>query len=127
MFDLFRCVGSVVDVLSLVFGILLYFLGGIYVSCVIYLFLDLSGFVGLGHRGVIISLTDWDYLGATLAINQNRWNPLLWDYWGYLGATFANEQVIGYHWSGATGATLALPLPTSKSLDAIALVLLVPP
>ena len=61
----------------------------------------------------------------------------LWSYWGYLGATFANEQILGTqapgllvllwgyicqranHWntgSGATWATLGLPLPTSKSL-----------
>ena len=62
----------------------------------------------------------------------------LWGYRGYLKATFANGQIVGMqalgllglpwgylcqranHWntgSAATGATLALPLPTSKSLE----------
>ena len=44
--------------------------------------------------------------------------------WGYLGPTFANEQIIGFHCSEPTGSTLGVPLPASKSLDFIALGLL---
>ena len=50
----------------------------------------------------------------------NHWISLLWGNGGYLRATFANEELIGLHCYGATGATLGLPLPTSKSLDCIA-------
>ena len=49
---------------------------------------------------------------------------LLWGYWGYLGAAFANEQRIGFHCSGATGAALGLPFTTSKSLDFVAYIAL---
>ena len=48
------------------------------------------------------------------AIHQNT---SLWDDWGYLGATFANQQTIGIHCSGATGTTSELPSQTSKSLE----------
>ena len=59
-----------------------------------------------------------------LCQRANHWVSLLWGYWGYLGATFANEQIIGFHCYGATGATLGMPLPTSKSLDFFAMGLL---
>ena len=39
-------------------------------------------------------------------------------------ATFASQQIVGWHCSGATEATLRLPLRTCKSLDGIALRLL---
>ena len=38
----------------------------------------------------------------------NHWNTVLWGYCGYLGATFATQQIIG-------GATMGLPLPIGKS------------
>ena len=47
-----------------------------------------------------------------LCQRANDWISLLWGYWGYLRATFANEQIIRFHCFGATGATLGLPLPT---------------
>ena len=47
---------------------------------------------------------------------------LLWGYQGYLEATFADEQMIGFHCYGATlGLPLGLPVPTSTSLDFIAM------
>ena len=55
----------------------------------------------------------WGYLCQ----QANHWISLLRGYWGYLGATFANKHIIGFHCYGETGATLELPLPTSKSLD----------
>ena len=49
----------------------------------------------------------WDYLCQ----RANHWISLLQGYWGYLGATFANEKIIGFHCSGYWGY-LGLPLPT---------------
>ena len=40
------------------------------------------------------------------------------------GATLANQQMLRFHCFGPTGATSALPLPTSRSLNLIALGLL---
>ena len=86
-----------------------------------------------GYLGVPFAnqqIFDFIALGATgptssyLCRPANPWISLLWGYWGYLGAPFANQQILELHCFGATGATSGPPLPTSKSLDFIALGLL---
>ena len=54
----------------------------------------------------------------------NDWISLLWGYWCYLRAPFANQEIFGFHCLRTTRATSGLPFPTSKSLDFIALGLL---
>ena len=75
-------------------------------------------FIAMGLLGL-----PWGYLCQ----RANHLISLLWGYWDYLGATFATEQIIGFHGFGAAGATLGLPLLTSKSLHFIAMGLLVLP
>ena len=80
----------------------------------------------------------WGYHRGPLCQPANPCITLLWGYWGYLGAPFANQQILGLQalgleglpqgtlcqpanpWitsSRATGATSGHPLPISKSLD----------
>merc|ERR1711903_170130 len=53
----------------------------------------------------------WGYLGATLA-NQQILGFHCFGATGVLGATLANQQILGFHCFGATGASSGPPLPT---------------
>jgi len=62
---------------------------------------------------------------AYLANQQNHWNSLLWAYWAYRGPTLPTSKIIGMHCSGITGPTSGSPCQPTKSLEFIALGLLV--
>ena len=58
----------------------------------------------------------WGYLGATCANEQVIGLHAL-GLLGYIGVAIANEQAIGRHVWGPTGAILGLHLPTNEPLE----------
>ena len=76
---------------------------------------------GWGGAAITIisnALSRWGYsgyLGATFA-NQQTLGFQVWGYWGYLGATFANQQILVFQALGLLGLSWGYLMPTSKPL-----------